>query len=290
MDKLIYKFQNNKEYSYNSTQKTHFKINGIVLSDSVTNLIVKQKKIESKEDDIIVEFNIHDLINKGGLEQIQDIINFAGRIEKISHRLVLYIDNKGEIIKVINQPELNEKWKLFKNDLSNDDVFNTIPTDNQKNIINQGDLEYSLEYPYQDGIKNSIVFYNLIYPFYGMHFSEEQNIQKFQSKRFSSVIKNVLVTFDNEATYYMIDDDFIELRVNSKYDETIDLNELEVELKNNFPNFPNRIKSYKHSISHNYILHKKTNAIVNSEIIVHENIDDVFEVIIQHKLNLVTNE
>lgn len=290
MNKLIYKVQNNSESSYNSIQKTHFKINGIVLSDSVTNLIVNQKKIEEINDDVIVDFTINNLKNEGGLEQIQEVVNFAGRIEKISHRLVLYIDDKGEIIKVVNQNELNDKWNVLKSNLHKDEVFKTISSEHQKNIINQGDLEYSLNFPYQDGIKNSIVFYNLIYPFYGKLFSEENNIQKFKSKRFSSIIKNVSVSFLNEASYYVIDDEFIEIRVASTYDENINLGELEIELKNNFPNFPGKISSYKHTISHNYILNKKTNAIVNSEIVVRENIDDVFEVIIQHTLKLIPDE
>lgn len=290
MDQLIFKLQNNRENSYNSIQNTYFKINGIVLSDSTTDLIVKQKKVEDNENNNIIEFNINDLKNKGGLEQIQDIINFAGRIEQISHRLVLCIDNDGTILKVVNQPELNEKWKSFKNGLRNDEVFKTIPVENQKNIISQGDFEYSLDFPYHEGIKNSIVFYNLIYPFYGMSFSEKENTQKFKSKRFSSVIKNISISFKNEATYYVIDDDIIEVRVTSTYDDSISLKELEAELKKNFPNFPNKITSYKHSISHNYILNRKSKTIVNSEIIVQENIDDVFEVIIQHKLNLMANE
>ena len=62
------------------------------------------------------------------------------------------------------------------------------------------------------------------------------------------------------------------------------------ELKINYPMFPDKIKKYEYKITHIYKLEKRSNRIIHSKILMQEKIDDVFEVVVEHKLNLANHE
>ena len=289
-NKLIYKDEKERVSLYKSTQSTFFKINGVVLSESETKCNIS-KTILAKEygDAVIVEFLISDSDNGGGLDSLKTVIAFLNKIEAVTHRLVLKINRIGEVVEVLNKNELLNNWNGLKSDLEDDPLFNKMPPENQKQILKQGNMEYALGYPYHLGIKNALIYYNIIYPFYGLNLSRENKIISFDSERNSSIIKHVNIPFDNDAVYYDADT-YKEIRIQSKQKKYVDLGAMEKELKKNYPNFPGKIKTYENTITHNYELENDSNRIINSKVILHEKIDEAFEINIEHTLKLIQDE
>jgi hypothetical protein len=290
-DNLIFRDRNERVSLYEAVQNTYFKLNGIVLSESVTKCNIS-KTILSKEHGgaILLECLVSNLINEGGLDNLKDIVSFLNKIESVTQRLILKINSVGEIEAISNKSELLNNWNNLKLYLKEDMLFNKLPIENQNLILKQGDLEYGESYPYHLGIKNSLLYYNLVYPFYGLSLSEENKHASFSTERFSSIIKHIKIPLDNDAVYYESINAGKEIRVQSKQKKHVDLGALEKELKKNYPNFPGKIQSYVNTISHNYELESDTNKIINSKIILHEKIDDAFEVNIEHSLKLVSDE
>lgn len=287
---LIYKEEREKVSLYESKQNTFFKINGVVLSESGTKCNIS-KTILAKEsgDNVIVEFLVSGVNNDGGLDSLKSVVSFLNKIEAVTHRLVLKINRFGEVTEVMNKNELLNNWNALKSDLSDDPLFDKMPAESQKLILKQGNMEYALNYPYHLGIKNALIYYNIIYPFYGLNFSPENKARSFGTERNSSIIKHVSIPFDNDAVYYE-GDGYQEIRIQSKQKKYVDLAAMEKELKKNYPNFPGKIQSYVNTITHNYELENDSNRIINSKITLHEKIDEAFEVNIEHTLKLIQDE
>ena len=220
---IIFRGNSNEVNEYESSQISYFKLNGVVLSNTTTKCDISQT-ILAKEinDDTIIQFIVSNQQNEGQLENIKHITDFLKKIESVTESLVLEINHFGEINKVVNKEELLKKWTNLKRDLKTDAVFNNMTSENQALIINQGDLEYDMNFPYQHGIKKSLIFYNLIFPFYGSVFSEENKYGSFKSQRNSSIVQHVKIDLDNDVLFYESDDKN-EIRIHSSYNKNMDL-------------------------------------------------------------------
>ena len=288
---IIFNGNSNEVNEYDSVQISYFKLNGIVLSHTTTRCDISQTILEKEMDgSVVVEYVVSNQQNDGELENIKHVTDFLKIIESVSEKLVLNIDKYGTVDKIINKAELLAKWNQLKKELPQNPVFNAMPSSNQELIINQGDMEYDLRYPYHEGIKNSLIFYNLIYPFYGANLSESDKYGSFKSQRNSSIVQHVKVNLNNDVIFQESKNGGKEIRVHSSFDKNMDLGSLERELKKNFKHFPGNIQSYSYSMSHTYELEEGSNKIIKSKLVLSEKIDEAFEVNIQYELNLKRDE
>lgn len=272
---------------YRSNKETYFKVNGIVLSDVTSSCYILQKPISLFNDrSALIEFEIQDVKQDGGLDQLMEITRFVNKLESVSNNLSLLIDPNGKIRELCNQDALKKSWISLKNEIQNDQIFKQLPDANKQVILNQGDSDYLQGNGMRETIKKSAIYYALIYPFYGTN-EQTDDGKSWQTRHTSLILRTIEVPLVNKIFISDIDEKTYHVKLDSRISDTFDLSVLEKELSTHYPNFNQKIGLYNYVISHNYELEKGTNKIINCEILQQEKIDTVFEVVVNHKIGLL---
>ncbi|RYE27449.1 MAG: hypothetical protein EOP45_01195 [Sphingobacteriaceae bacterium] len=272
---------------YKSNKETYFKINGIVLSDITFSCYISQQLVSLLSDgSALVEFKVQDVAQGGGLDQLMEITKFVSKLDSVSNNLSLLIDSDGNIKEICNREILKQCWMHLKNEIQHSEIFNKLPVASKQLILKQGDSDYLEGKGILDTIKKSPIYYALIYPFYGKD-QQTDDGKSWGSRHMSIILRTVDVPLINKLSISDIDEKTYHVKLDSRLSETFDLTILEKELKIHYPNFGQNVGLYNYAITHNYELEKGTNKIINCEILQQEKIDTVFEVVVNHKLNLL---
>lgn len=157
--------------------------------------IVKSIKKGNLGTIVDVEIESHDVLNAN--PGFNDMIEFAKAFNYPMAKLVLKLNEKGQVDAVLNQDEILERWNHIK-----DDVLAPLKSSDQdKEVLKNGDIQFSNSL---NSIKESLIYSLFFAPVFGEKkqsqnadvFSGEISSQLFQNQKISYNLKEVCEKLD----------------------------------------------------------------------------------------------
>lgn len=184
---------------------------GQKVTDVKTDMVWIVKSIKKGELGTIVDVEIesHDVLNAN--PGFNDMIEFAKAFNYPMAKLVLKLNEKGQVDEVLNQDEILERWNHIK-----DDVLAPLKSSDQdKEVLKNGDIQFSNSLT---SIKESLIYSLFFAPVFGKK-KQSQNSDVFSGEIFSQLFQNQKISYNLKEVCEKLDENEVVLNHSALIDK-----------------------------------------------------------------------
>lgn len=276
---------------YTSRYNSVFRINGQIINDATLINEFMFSMLENKET--FIDFQIDILKSKiDGFELVGEFAPLIKRMMALKDNLIIRTNNKGEIEKVLNKLELENKWKNFREELPTLPEFQKIPEGDREKLIQQGNKEYLTDYDMVSDLKKGSFYAILFNSLYDTFYTISRKNLLNGGLKDSNIFQDIRVPLQLflEIEEISKEKDFVLYTVKGNIDHSkFDDREIKELFRQNYPFIKEPFKHYTYEYFCLYEVSLSNGLINSAKMGVYEAINNAIEVDVECEIDQITD-